>query len=296
MEFRKITLEDKEWIRAYLKEAGYRGCQYSFGTMILWKDTFLTGVADYAGTLCYRCHLVNDGIYWYAFPAGNGDRKAAVEGMLETAAQMGQKLIIAGFEEEQAKWLEEHFPAKFDITTSQNEWDYVYNREDLATLAGAKYHGKRNHIARFKDSDNWHYEVMDDTNLEQCRVMSEKWYQLQNENGNAGVLREKPVLQNALRYFHELDLTGGVLYKDGELVAFTIGEAFSSDTYHVHLEKAYADVQGAYPMINQQYVLHAMEGYTYVNREEDDGVAGLRRAKESYYPALMIKKYKAVER
>ena len=99
-----------------------------------------------------------------------------------------------------------------------------------------------------------------------------------------------------MRNWCRLDLKGGVLYRDDKVVAFTMGEAMSEDTFHVHIEKAYSDIQGAYPMINQQFVLHEMQDFVYINREEDDGVPGLRRAKESYYPVKMIEKYSAVLR
>ena len=102
------------------------------------------------------------------------------------------------------------------------------------------------------------------------------------------------MLNFALDHIEELDLKGGVLYLDGKVVAFTIGEVLNKDPFHVNIEKAYSDIQGAYPMINQQFVLHEMKEYTYINREEDDGVPGLRRAKESYYPVKMIEKYTAV--
>lgn len=294
--FKFVALEDKDWVMRYLKESGYRGCEYSFSTMMLWRNIYLTEVADYEGVLCYRCHFVNDMRYVYAFPAGNGDKKAAIEMMLMQASTKGQKLVIRGFEAPERDWLIKNFPDRFEISTSKDQWDYVYNVEDLSNLAGAKYHGKRNHIARFKDGDNWHYERLNAKNAEKCWKMSEEWYRIQKANGNVGVLREQAVLRYALDHLGVLGLTGGVLYKEEEVVAFTIGEPFNEDTYHVHIEKAFSDVQGAYPMINQQYVLHEMQGYRYVNREEDEGVAGLRRAKESYMPAFMIEKYVAVER
>lgn len=296
MIFKSIGLEDKNWINKYLKESGYRGCEYSFSTMMLWKNIYLTEVAEFEETLCYRCHFVNDMRYVYAFPAGNGDKKAAVDAMLKESHERGQKLVMRGFEEDIIPWIEEYFPGLFEISTTQDAWDYVYNVEDLSNLAGSKYHGKRNHIARFKDSAGWHYEPLNESNKNKCWKMSEEWYRLQRANGNIGVLREQSVLKYALENMEILELTGGVLYREDDVVAFTIGEPFNDEIYHVHIEKAYSDIQGAYPMINQQYVLNEMQGYKYVNREEDDGVAGLRRAKESYYPAFMIKKYTAVEK
>ena len=105
-----------------------------------------------------------------------------------------------------------------------------------------------------------------------------------------------PVLERCFDNFEILGFTGGVLYKGEEVVAFTIGEPLTKDTYVVHIEKAFSDIQGAYAMINKQYVLHEMEQYTYVNREEDEGVEGLRKAKESYYPVKMVEKYIAREK
>ena len=88
----------------------------------------------------------------------------------------------------------------------------------------------------------------------------------------------------------ELELIGGILRVEGEVVAFTIGEPISDDTFVVHIEKAYAEIQGAYPMINQQFVEHECLKYKYVNREEDTGAEGLRKAKLSYQPVFLVEK------
>lgn len=292
MNFKPVTLEDKNWICEYLKQSAYRGCEFSFTTIMMWKDVYETEVADYAGTFCYRCKTGRNQ-FLYAFPAGNGDKEAAIKALMECAQKEGHKFILRGFEEAWIPWMQEVFPNQFTYTTSQAEWDYVYSVEALGTLSGSKYHGKRNHIARFKDDGEWHYEAMGKSNILACKHMSDDWYHAQIKLGNVSVYKEKPGLNYMLDHFAELDLKGGVLYKKDKVVAFTIGEAMSKDTFHVHIEKAYAEVQGAYPMINQQFVLHEMQDFLFVNREEDDGVEGLRRAKESYRPVEMIKKYTA---
>lgn len=101
---------------------------------------------------------------------------------------------------------------------------------------------------------------------------------------------------NSLRLFEELKLTGGVLRIDGDVVAFTLGEPVCSDTFVVHIEKAFAEVQGAYPMINQQFVEHECMDYQYINREEDTGAEGLRKAKLSYRPVFMVEKGRVTEK
>lgn len=155
-------------------------------------------------------------------------------------------------------------------------------------------HGKRNHIARFQDEDDWCYEELNDSNIEECRNMTYTWIKMRAEKWNEEMELEMSVLHEAFDYRKELGLVGGIIRKAGQIVAFSIGEPLNSDTYVVHFEKAFPDMQGAYPMINQQFVLHACEDYTYVNREEDTGDPGLRKAKMSYYPEILLKKYVAI--
>ena len=114
--------------------------------MMMWKEVYHNEVAEYKGTMCYRSHK-----HIYTFPAGSGDKRAAIETMMGLAEKSGQVFTLRGFDKEGAEWLEEQFPGVFEISTSRDEWDYVYSVEALSTLAGPKYHGKRNHIARFKD-------------------------------------------------------------------------------------------------------------------------------------------------
>ena len=137
---------------------------------------------------------------------------------------------------------------------------------------------------------NWQYERLNDSNVEECFQMALKW---RNKNGceeDTEKNSEMCVTLNSLRLYKELDLCGGVLRAEGNVVAFSIGEPVSDDTFVVHIEKAFADVPGAYPMINQQFVEHEVQGFSYVNREEDMGEMGLRSAKESYHPIFMVEK------
>ena len=158
-------------------------------------------------------------------------------------------------------------------------------------LAGKKLHSKRNHVNRFKEMNpGWTYESMSEDNLEDCFQMALKWHQENGCENDCGKMAEMCVTLNSLRLFKELELVGGVLRIDGEVVAFTVGEAVTNDTFVVHIEKAFADIQGAYPMINQQFVLNECENYQYINREDDTGAEGLRKAKLSYRPVFLVEK------
>lgn len=294
MKFKSMELEDRKWMEPLLRASGYRGNDYAFGNLYIWKDMYCQEVAETNGMLCVRSREPGTGEYKYMFPAGAGDIARTIEDMSKDAAMLGTDLVIRGFGKEEAELLESLFPGRFHIESVREEWDYLYRVGDLIQLTGKKYHKKRNHIARFEKSGDWKFEPLCAGNMEACRSMCEAWYAEKLAGGNTAALMDKDIVYNAFEYFEELELTGGVLFQSGQVVAFTIGEPISHDTYGVHIEKAFSDVSGAYPMINREYLKGVADGYTYVNREEDDGVEGLRKAKESYYP-IMLEKFEARE-
>ena len=246
----------------------------------------------------YGCGVIRSGAeghFQYSFPFGNGDKRAMIEYLREICAVHGCSLNIYPVNEEHRSKLIEWFPGEFEICPDRDSFDYVYSVEKLSTLRGKKLHGKRNHISRFMDDGDWHYERMTEETIAACRAMAREWIALRAEKWNDEMEQEMAVLEVAFSNFRELGLCGGVLYKGGRIVAFAIGEPLNEDTFVVHFEKAFPDLQGAYPMINQQFVLHEAQDHSYVNREEDTGDQGLRKAKLSYYPDILLKKYKAVE-
>ena len=294
--FHSITLADREWVNEKLKESDNASCEYSFANNFIYKKVYDVQVGMLFGCGVIRCRdRKGRGKYHYSFPFGNGDKKAAVEKMKEMCANDGYELCMYPVLENDRKNLIEWFKGEFEIDADRGDFDYVYTVEKLANLKGKKLHGKRNHIARFMDDDDWRYEPMSAANIEDCRKMSKEWELMRADKWNDSMEQEINVLDNALDNFDALGFVGGVLYKADEIVAFTIGERLNSDTLVVHFEKAYPDLQGAYPMINQQFILHEGAGYTYVNREEDMGDTGLRQAKLSYHPDIILKKYSVAQ-
>ena len=228
----------------------------------------------------------------YTFPAGEPtDVKHALDFLREDTKKRSVPFVLYHITQAQFEQLEDWYPGRFEIEFDRDIADYIYESEKLATLSGKKLHAKRNHINKFKAThENWSYETMSEENLEECFQMALKWRNENNCDEDHEKNAEMCVTLNALRLFKELELTGGILRIDGEIVAFTIGEELSEDTFVVHIEKAFADIQGAYPMINQQFVEHECMKYKYINREEDTGSEGLRKAKLSYRPAFLEEK------
>ena len=198
-----------------------------------------------------------------------------------------------GVTKDQFASLDSWYPGRYQYTETRDYADYVYEAEKLATLSGKKLHSKRNHINRFKIlyEERWDYERLTEDNVEECFQMALEWRNLNEVDEDEEKNAEMSVTLNSLRLFRELQLTGGILRVDGKIVAFTLGEPLNEDTFVVHIEKALADVEGAYTVINQQFVEHEILGkYKYVNREDDVGQEGLRKAKLSYKPAFLVEK------
>lgn len=287
LEFKIPTLEDKEQLEKFYEHVEERSCELTFANMVLWAPHYQVEFAIVNDMLVLRSKEKNT----YSYPLGDGDIKKTLEILIEEEKQNGRSLMLHGITPARFERLEEMFPNQFEIEYDRDIADYVYASEKLATLAGKKLHGKRNHINRFKENcPDWTYEPITKDNIQDCIEMAQQW---RVENGCDDDPEKKAeicVTFNYLKHFEELGVVGGALRTGGKIIAFTIGEAVTNDTLVVHIEKAYASIQGAYPMINQQFVQHCGTEYLYINREEDAGSEGLRKAKLSYRPEFLIEK------
>lgn len=291
--FKKPQLEDREEILSFLRGQKFRGCERTFANIYLWARFYDLVWAEVEETVVFR--MKADGQESYTYPAGDGDRKAAVERILEACRAEGCPVRFHGLSKEEYEELEQNFPGRFQVEWPGDVEDYVYETEKLIRLSGKKYHGKKNHINQFRAAyPDWSYEALSEDNVEECFQMALRWREFNGCEGDPEKNKEMCVALNSLRLHRELGLQGGVLRAGGEVIAFTMGEPVSEDTFVVHIEKAYADIRGAYPMINQQFLEHEVSQYRYVNREDDTGDEGLRRAKLSYHPVFMVEKGTAV--
>lgn len=293
IEFHKIELEDKEKINSYLQKKKYRSCDLVFANIYLWSRKYPTQYAIVEDTLIFR-GIAEDGGPSVTFPAGDMEQvPRAMEAVFQWFDKQQARFRMHLVQEKEFALLDSWYPGKLQITYNRDIADYVYETEKLATLAGKKLHGKRNHINRFQENyPQWAYEPLTKENVEDCFQMALKWRQEMQCEIDLEKRDEMCVTLNALRLLQELELKGGLLRTEpqGEVIAFTIGEPLGKDMFVVHIEKAFAEIQGAYPMINQQFVLREAQEYKYVNREEDTGSEGLRKAKLSYRPAFLIEK------
>ncbi len=291
MDFKPVKAEDKETINSYLKYVNSRSCDFSFAAIYLWKDFYHLEYTECKDMLVF---CSNGEKISFSFPLGKGEPKKAIDRLLEYCREKEMPLIFHSISREMEKYLEENYPGKFEIEFVRDIADYVYETQALIELKGRKYHGKKNHINKFNKMYEWSYEEITPDNTMECLEMLRIWKSQNCDPKNLEKHAEICVSEASLREREFLDLKGGLIRVDGKVAAFAVGEKISLDTFCVHIEKAFAEVQGAYSVINQQFLIHEAADCKYVNREDDVGDEGLRQAKLSYHPAFLEEKGFAV--
>jgi hypothetical protein len=184
--------------------------------------------------------------------------------------------------------------APFEITPAREHFDYVYRSEDLIALKGSRYHSKRNHISRFLQSVTFQFVPISEENLALCAEFQDKWCEWRRCDEDLNLLGEWEAIKEALANYAALKVKGAALLIDGRVEAFTFGELLNAETAVVHIEKANPEMPGLYAMINQRFCEANWRETPFINREQDLGEDGLRKAKLSYHPNHLVEKFRVV--
>ncbi len=292
IEFKDITVEDKDTITSFTMNSCRRNCDLSFSNLCSWRFMYNTKFAVIDNFLVFKFWL--HGRVSYMMPVGQGDpEKELIEKLIEDSQLEGEPLRLMGVCQGMKKRLNDILPGKFEFTTNRDYSDYIYLRSDLATLTGKKFQSKRNHINRFKKEYTYKYVPITPDRVQECLYLEAEWCKANDCDKQDGTGNERQAIVFALEHFEELGLSGGILYANDKIVAFTFGMPINKETFGVHVEKADATVDGAYAMINFEFANHIPETFTYINREEDLGIEGLRKAKLSYQPETILEKFVA---
>lgn len=287
--FKKPELDDRLWVNEIIKNSNVMNCDAPFGTTYIWKDEYDTRICHFKDFYLVA-YTFDEGYIYFDFPIGNGDVKEAIDFMIAYAEQNGLKYSISASGNEQAEILRSLLPSDFTVEEYRDNFEYIYHSEKLAYLKGRKYHSKRNHFASFEKSYNYTTEPLCEENFEDALKVNDSWCMERGGHNGTGHISECCAIRTAFKHFNELGFSGMVLKVDGNPVAMTMGEAISDDCYVVHFEKAIGGVNGAYTAINKLFSA-TLTKHKYINREEDMGIEGLRKAKLSYKPEILLEKF-----
>lgn len=288
LEFREISIDDKDAVTAALRRSDFMGCEYSFANNMAWRRLAGYKIAFYKDFYICCGFETDDGIPHCAFPSGSTDYSDVIGELRSFTSQMGKPLVLTGVTEYGLSILNELFPDEFTVTLDRDGSDYIYKASDLIELPGKKYHAKRNHLAKFQKLD-YQFEPITENNMDECINFCTAAYNSRSYD-DFSLTVEQFAINTYFSYYHELGLSGGVIRIDDKIAALTIGEQLNSETFCVHIEKAYVSYPGIYAGINNCFAKSAAADFRYINREEDMGVEGLRKAKLSYHPEFLLMK------
>lgn len=322
--FRQIQLTDKPVIDRHLAAAGIPGCDYTFVNIYSWQHTYGSVWAEFDGLLAVRFELGDGAGRGYMLPEA-GDYCRILPELLGDAGRDGLRFRMVsmgrGGVEAFCRWADGHYGLAADgsavvcdaadlagcvrrgvecfaVCDNRDYRDYIYSVDDLVNLTGRKYQPKRNHVNRFESMYEWTFDELRPADFGECMRLEREW-QRRKEASDAGhrpdyeseMSEEQRAISMAFAAYDRLGLYGGVLRVDGRVVAFTYGSELTPGVFCTHIEKADASFEGVFPMINRCFARAlAARGYGMVNREEDMGLAGLRRSKMSYHPVAMQEK------
>ena len=255
IQFKDIELEDKELITSFTLNSPRQNCDLSFSNLCSWRFLYNTKFAVMDGFLLLKFWA--EGELVYMMPIGNGDLNKVLNALIEDANREGEPFCLLGI------------------------------------CAGKKFQAKRNHVNKFRKTYNYKYTPITADRIQECLDLEAEWCKANNCDQHEGTGNERRALIYALHNFDALGLTGGILHVEDKIAAFTFGMPINQNTFGVHVEKADTNIDGAYAMINYEFANHIPEQYIYINREEDLGIEGLRKAKLSYQPAIILEKYMA---
>ena len=290
--WRDIELEDKAAVESMICACGCHNADYSFANMYMWRHA-------YEPKICFtdnRLLVGNPRWEMFSYPKGDGDVRESMEMLLEDSHSKGNKLVIRGLTD---KTLQEFLPLygdKFEISEDRDNADYMYTADKLCNLAGRKLSAKRNHINKFERNGDYEYVRITSDNLHLAHDFVAEFYK---EKSDPDLASEAIAINCMFDNFDALGFMSGLLYQNGNPVAFSAGTMLDPECCDVHFEKALPNIEGAYTMINREFARMVTELHPtiqYFNREEDMGLEGLRKAKLSYHPDILLMKYFAREK
>jgi hypothetical protein len=287
-QFKDLTLEDKPLCDQLFTHFPPQISEFTFTNLFIWRHAYQIKISRLKNFLCLLSDREKSPFFFP--PIGEGDVIKCYQGLLQYLGGKTTHPKIVRIPEsavQQMDWKTSGMKAELD----RNQCDYVYLTQDLIELKGRKYHRKRNHIKQFQEKYSYQYIPLTPEWILQCLQLETGWCDLRHCEASPGLLNESVAIKEAFTHFEELGVKGGAILIKGKVEAFTLGDPLNPETVVIHIEKANPAYEGLYPTINQAFLEYQWSGYIYVNREQDLGEEGLRKAKESYFPHHLVNKY-----
>ncbi|MDU3804458.1 DUF2156 domain-containing protein [Paraclostridium bifermentans] len=297
MVFKDIEIDCKNILDKYFDLVDYEACEYCFTTLYMWKDLYNTKYYVEDDFAIVAGEYENKGFIILPL-AKKENMNKAFDFIIKNFESQNKQIHLKAINKEVVEYLQSVYGDRFEYIEERNNFDYIYDGESLRTLAGRKNQKKRNHLNSFvkEYGDRVEYKKLEEADFDECINLLKEWSIDKEESIelDSEFKAIKRIFKNYEKLKDTLKISG--IYIDSKLEAFSIGEMLNDNMAVIHVEKANADIRGLYPYINQQFLLNEFSDVEFVNREEDLGIEGLRKAKLSYHPVKFAEKYTVIEK
>lgn len=283
-DFTPVTLEDKHIFDKHYEKYPLQHSDYVFTTIISWME-----YANYHFTFL-KDNLIIMTILEKSrrFRPPIGKHNKDVFNQVMTLAKKESSDYPLGVIDKKTKdWLVQNYP-KLEFTPHREYFDYVYLASDLAELPGSDYRKIRNRLNKFIRNYAYTTEKISEENMNEIKTFLKRWCLWKDCASDPLLENEKKAIMYSMAHFFELELSGIVIRIDGNIEGIAVYEKMNSDTVVVHYEKGSPDYDGIYKCINVETAKLVQKDVTFINREPDMGLPGLRKAKMSYRPHHMV--------
>lgn len=305
MQLKEITIDSKKELDPYFDLVDYEACEYCFTTLFMWQHAYKT--MYYIGDGFAVLVGEHNGEIFSILPLAPKDKiKDVLDFVVKYFEDQQCRIFLRGIDVDVVNLMKEIYgDEKFDFIAERDIFDYVYDAEMLRTAKGRKMQKKRNHINYFlREYDGrYEYKRLGKEDFNACLKLVDEWHDGKDldeieDDDEESMNDELRGIRKIFRHYDILKdklIIGGV-FIDGKLEAFTMGEKITDTMALIHIEKANADIRGLYPFINKEFLAQEFPDVELVNREEDMGIEGLRKAKLSYHPVKFVEKYTVREK
>ncbi len=292
--FKCLSLDDMEIINSYVKNNSIESYEYLFSSLYMWRKLNNVKYAIIDDALVIEKNEEGKGTF-YAQPLGYKKDKLVniIESLIERNENYTDRDYLFGdVDEEFINDLKKYTDYRIEIIEDVDDFEYVYNTKDLIELKGKKYHSKKNHVNTFEKTYKYEIKSINNENvIKDCLTLLHRWHEEVLETVDKEMCMEIDAIKDLFKELHYFELMSIAVYVDNELAGFAVGERVNDKTAVIHVERGELQFKGIYAFINRRFLMECFSDTEFVNRQEDTGNEGLKKAKQSYHPAKMIKKY-----
>ncbi len=268
-----------------IKKHGSNICEFAPANLIIWKEFDKPKITSINQNTCILISPPNEDPFFLG-PLGNNKLAETIETCLKHTGKISR--ATEGFVSQIDR-------SKYHIKCLRNQFDYIYETKSLAELKGRKLDGKRNHIKKFKEHfPDYEFIKLNKDNKKTALKLFEIWFEMKKHSRffpKLAYISQKKALESAFNHFDELNFLGGAILIDNEIAAFTLASPLNSEMMDVHFMYGHPGIRGITQVVQWEASNKSFSRYKYLNLEQDLGIPGLRKAKLSYYPLRLEKKF-----